>query len=424
MADKDPSIEFPRRRIQIWTLSGVVIAALAYEILVVALLYKELMATSLRATDRVIILLGLLFFPLLLSLMGRLVGGSRLFNLKLPGNLELNIERLQEQVAETKNRQLESEITIDKKIDRKAQELEEHLDGKLSTAELTLYPIIGGPNVFAKDRLRRRRVIIGSKDFAANIVVAELLAQHMESYGIQCERRIPNGGTVANYACLINGWIDLAVDYTGTGCLFFNIDHRGKSKDEILGILNRLSKERYGLTWLEPLGTKTNYCLVIKTDAKNGNIDRISDLESWHRGKLRFCGNYEFMNRRDGLLGLKECYNLRFSREIISSYRDRYSLVNSGEADVTIGHTTDPKVNAFGLKVLDDDRKFFPDYYEVPVVRGEALELIAGLETAVSDLAGLKVNDADITSLIQDYEENSDSLNGAVRSLLTRKKQL
>lgn len=386
-------------------MAALVIAAIAYESLIVALLYNELMASSLRATDRVLILLGLLFFPYLLVLMGRFVGGLQL---KLPGSLELIITGLERQVKETKQRQTE---------------LEEQLDGKLSTAELTLYPLIGGPNVFAKERLSRSRLIIGSKDFAANIVAAELLAQHVESYGIECERRIPNGGTVTNYACLINGWVDLIVDYTGTGCLFFNIDHHGKSRDEILQILNRISKERYGMAWLAPLGTKTNYCLVVNPNSKYGNnLERISDLETWKRDELRFCGNYEFLNRRDGLLGLKQSYNLRFKREIPCSYRERYALVRAGDADVTVGHTTDPQIGDLDLKILEDDKEFFPDYYEVPIVRDEALDLVKNLRSAISDLVTLKIDNQDIMTLIQDYEKNTDSLTRTARDMLKRKR--
>jgi osmoprotectant transport system substrate-binding protein len=394
-----------------------VVTAVAYVLLVVVLLCKELIASSMRATDHVLVLLALLFLPPLLVVAGRLlggaVGGAKVI-LKL-GDFELVVEDLKKRVAE--------QAGATEKLDRRTQELAQEVTGKLSTAEQTLYPIIGGPNAYARSRLEKGRVVIGSKDFAANIVVAELLAQHIEATGVRCERQIPNGGTITNYAYLINGWIDLFVDYTGTGCLFLNVEHRGKSAGEILDELNRLSQERFGVEWLEPLGTRTNYCLVMREDiARKKNMRSISDLAAHDRGRLRFCGNHEFLNRRDGLPGLKEFYGLRFLDEAVCSYRERYRLVHEGKMDVGVGHTTDPEIGTLDLQQLVDDRAFFPDYYEVPIARTEALKVVPGLRDALLEFADLEIRDADITSLIQDFRDNPSSLQAEAGALLGRKR--
>ena len=142
----------------------------------------------------------------------------------------------------------------------------------------------------------------------------------------------------------------------------------------------------------------------------------------WMAGNW-FCGNYEFMNRRDGYSGLKKFYNLRFSEERICSYKDRYNLLTNGEADVSIGMTTEPEIRELDLRIVKDIRerdgkRFFPDYHETPVARIEALQTVDGLRQALSDLASLGIENDDIRTLIHDYGNDPDSLGEDIRRLL------
>lgn len=385
---------------QYLTIIGAIIAGLAY-VLSILLLGWELYQAKFRATDRILVLLALVILPVLLIYALRMFEGSKLVSVKLLEALELTFkDRLEnvEEKVETQKQHIEKQI-------------EAQLVGKLSTAEQTLYPLIGGPNIYASERLANGKVIIGSKDFAANIVVAELLAQWLQMHCIQVERRFLNGGTITNYACLINDWIDVFVDYTGTGCLFMNIPYRGKTTDQVLKELNRISLPRYGFEWLKPIGTKTDYCLVMSAaGSEERGIKTISELAQKYRGRLTFCGNYEFMNRRDGLLGLKEYYNLRFAEEAVCNYQERYYLVKDAKKDVSVGFTSDSQIEDYNLVILDDDKKFFPDYLETPIARNEALEKIPELHGILDGFSQLGISEADLTALIQDYSDNPESL--------------
>ncbi|HMB92025.1 MAG TPA: glycine betaine ABC transporter substrate-binding protein [Rhodothermales bacterium] len=379
----------------------VLVGIAAYELLVIALLAWELYISSFRSTDQVLLLLALSILPVVLE-------GVRLIFSKIKiGDIELTTREW---------KQLKTDV-------KKIENLQKSLIGSASTADLALYPLIGGPDAFARDRLTRDRphLIIGSKDFAANIVVARLLEQFIKesSLDVHVDARIPNGGTVTNYASLINGWIDLFVGYTGTGCLFLRIDPRGKTQDAIHDELNNLSKARFQFEWLPPLGTRTNYCLVIRKEAaeKNG-VEQISDLRA-RNGTLRFCGNYEFMNRYDGLLGLKAKYQLRFARESVCSYDARYTLLDAEEADLTDGYTTDLEITELDLIQLDDDKAFFPHYMETPIARSEALDTVEGLRETLEAFSELNWENEDIRYLIQEYRDGH--LDKAVESTLASK---
>jgi glycine betaine/choline ABC-type transport system substrate-binding protein len=227
---------------------------------------------------------------------------------------------------------------------------------------------------------------------------------------------------VTNYAALINGWIDMFVDYTGTGCMLFNIDFHDQPHEKILKTLNEICIKRHKFEWMQPLGTKTNYCVVMTQSlADEQKIEKVSDINKLGLSELRFCADYEFMNRSDGYTGLKSKYKLRFAKEEIVSYDDRYNYLATGKAEVSIGHSTDPAIRARKLKILKDDKNYFPDYLETPLVRTEALESIEGLREILEALKDLELTNDDLTTRMHDYENNPGSLSGSVKGLLDEK---
>lgn len=403
----------------------IIFAFLAYEALVVALLANELWASSFRATDKILILLGLIFLPVLLFIVSEYVSRAGRINITY-GELELKFDRLRTDVVEVK--------TEAEKANERSKKLEERFEGKLSTAEQTLYPIIGGADSLATDRLRNeKKLFIGCRDFASNIVVVELVTRHLnfEIQGYECVKKFANAGVMTNYAYLKNHWVDLIVNYTGTGCTLLNIDPRNISPDseekppqKLLEILNERSKSQFNAEWVQLLGTKTNYCIVMqKEKAERMDIKKISDLSAY-RKKLKFCGDYDFINRPDGLVGIKQNYSLRFAEEIACSYDERYTFLEEDKADITVGHTTDPEIQGLEFRILEDDQKFLLDYWECPVVRLEALEIVGGLREALEKLSNLKISNQDITNLVDDYTENPDSVSQRVNELLAQKRNL
>ena len=126
------------------------------------------------------------------------------------------------------------------------------------------------------------------------------------------------------------------------------------------------------------------------------------------------------------MVGIKQNYgnSLRFAEEIACSYDERYTFLEEDKADITVGHTTDPEIQGLEFKILEDDEKFLLDYWECPVVRLEALEIVGGLREALKKLSNLKISNQDITNLVDDYTENPSSVSQRVNELLTRKRNL
>ena len=105
----------------------------------------------------------------------------------------------------------------------------------------------------------------------------------------------------------------------------------------------------------------------------------------------------EFMGRSDGYLGLKEKYNLKI-RTVVISDAVMYKAAYEKQLDVISGYSTDGRLKAFDLVVLQDDKTIFPPYYAAPVIRHEIVEKFPEVVTTLNRLSGL-INDSIMTEL-------------------------
>ena len=347
---------------------GFAVVFLLYVSLLVLLLLSELGVLEwLRATNQVLILLALLFFPFLLLALTKAISS---FTLKLPGQ-EIQVE-LFDRVKD-----IESEV----------KRVEGNISTQVSTSEQALIPILIGRDVTSSARRSSQRLIIGSKLDESHVVFAHLIGVWLENAlpGLLCELRVPNGGSLKNFADLKYQWIDLYVDFTGTCCQFFNIDYQGKSVPETIRELNVYSAP-LSMRWLEPLGCTEDYCIVINREtAESYGIKTLEDLR-WISHELAFSGDLEFLNRQDCYLGMVKTYDLKFRRAEPCEISNRYALIDTGEVDLCVGYETDPELRRQDLMVLEDVDGFFPRYVAVPVASTEALDAIGGLEMALCQM--------------------------------------
>ena len=126
----------------------------------------------------------------------------------------------------------------------------------------------------------------------------------------------------------------------------------------------------------------------------------------------------EFMGRQDGFLGLKEKYKLNI-RTVVISDAVMYKAAYEEDLDVISGYSTDGRLKAFDLMVLDDDKGIFPPYYAAPIVNTEVLNRFPELQPALDLLAG-KIDDSIMTDLNYRVDYLKQSPVKVARDFLTR----
>lgn len=223
---------------------------------------------------------------------------------------------------------------------------------------------------------------VGSKRFTESYILGEIVKQVAEGAG---EARVvykPGlGNTGIVFAALESGAIDVYPEYTGT--LEREIL---KTRAPDLAALNR-ALAPLGLGVGVPLGFNNTYALAMREDrARALGIRAISDLA--RHTELRLGLSQEFIGRADGWPGLKKAYGLPFTTPRGLDHGLAYDALAQGQVDVIDVYTTDAKIAKYRLRVLQDDRSFFPRYDAVLVYRQDILKRFPRTWAALAKLAG------------------------------------
>ncbi|HYL63179.1 MAG TPA: glycine betaine ABC transporter substrate-binding protein, partial [Candidatus Methylomirabilis sp.] len=245
------------------------------------------------------------------------------------------------------------------------------------------------------------RLIIGSKFFTEQVILAELLAQHIEARtGIPVVRKTNLGGTLLVHKALLAGDLDLYVEYTGTALTA--VLNESPGSDNAATIYNRVKQQyaqRFALEVTEPLGFENTFAMVIRRDdAERLHLRTTSDIAPL-APKWRVGVGYEFLERPDGFHGWRDRYHLHFAA--VPNVMDLgllYRALLAHQVDVVAGNSTDGALDTLPLLALEDDRHYFPPYDAVPVVRQSTLAKFPQLRAALADLAG-KISAADVRHL-------------------------
>lgn len=247
---------------------------------------------------------------------------------------------------------------------------------------------------------RHNRIVIGSKNFTESLVLAEVLAQQIESLtSLQVERRFYLQGTLICQQAILSGRLDMYPEYTGTAVTAILKQKPVGDEQAIYEQLKSEYERRLHLTLGPPFGFNDTFAIEIRReDARRLHLQTISDAvpyaPHWRAGF-----GYEFMERLDGYRGLVATYGLHFvepPRIMDLGLLDR--ALHDHEIDLAAGNTTDGLIPVLDLFVLEDNLHYFPRYDAVPVIREQTLQQHPEIATAIDKLRD-QINDDEMRRL-------------------------
>jgi osmoprotectant transport system substrate-binding protein len=265
-------------------------------------------------------------------------------------------------------------------------------------------------------------LIIGSKFFTEQVVLAELLAQHIETRtGIHVQRKSNLGGTLLCHKALLSGDLDLYVEYTGTALTAVLNESPSADPHDVYDRVKRGYAERFHLEVSPPLGFENTFAMVIRgEDAQRLHLRTTTDIVPY-APKMRAGFGYEFLERPDGFAGWSQLYGLRFAAP--PSVMDLgliYRALVDKKVDVVAGNSTDGLIAALHLVPLVDDKHYFPPYDAVPIVRQDALARFPQLRAALSELAN-KISAEEMRRLNAEVDADQRDPAAVVRSFRASK---
>ena len=245
-------------------------------------------------------------------------------------------------------------------------------------------------SVFAQESYH---VKIGSKKFTESVILGEIATDLGKKVNSNIEHLKELGGTRVLWDALLKGDIDIYPEYTGT--IKQEIFSGKVNNDrELFRALEKLNIKMSG-----SLGFNDTYAIGMKRNlAEKLNINNISDLEKHPELKIGFSN--EFMDRKDGWPGLKRAYNLPQKNVRGLDHDLAYRGLESGDIDVIDLYSTDAEIDYYNLKVLKDNKHFFPEYKAVFLYRAdlekkapESLRQILRLENSIPETSMIKMNE-------------------------------
>lgn len=237
---------------------------------------------------------------------------------------------------------------------------------------------------------REHPITVGSKNFTEQVVLGEIVAQHLEHrLGLRVDRKLNLGGTMLAHQALVRGDIDLYPEYTGTALTTILKLPPDRDPAASLALVKAEYQTRFGLEWMEPLGFNNTFAMVIRgDDARTRKIATLSDAGRYARGWTLGVG-YEFQQRPDGLAGLLKTYDLPLQDSAKTMDLGLlYKALEQGQVSMVAGNATDGQLSVVDAVVLQDDQRYFPRYDCSLVVRPEVLKDHPALQQALGELVG------------------------------------
>lgn len=238
------------------------------------------------------------------------------------------------------------------------------------------------------------KIVIGSKNYNEQIILGNIVADLIEDKtDLQVERKLNLGGSQVTFSAINKGDIDAYVEYTGTAYVSILNQKPMNNPEKVYDYVSKQFQQKYGIKWLKPLGFNNTYAMAVRQDtAQKYGLATVSDLAKVS-DQLILGPTIEFSTRDDGLKGLTKTYQMNFKDVKAVDGGLRYTALDHHKSDVIDAFSTDGLIKAFDLKLLKDDKHFFPPYYAVPIIKEKTLQEHPELKKVLNSLAGKLTED-------------------------------
>jgi len=301
------------------------------------------------------------------------------------------VEKIEQGVTPPGIRKADGTIKLFKKRKYKFNKIQ-----KIIASSLAVILIAGGTYMYSK---KSDTIVVGCYNSSEQIILGNMLATLIEkNTDIKVKTQLNLGGSGLAYTALKTGKIDMYPEYTGMSLVGIMKKAPINDPDKAYKVVSDYYVKNYGITWLKPFGFNDTYTLSVRQDtSKKYNLETISDLAKVG-DKLTLGATLEFCNRADGYSGITKVYNLKFKSFSSIDGGLRYTAIGNKKVDAIDAFSTEGLLKSYKLKVLKDDKHFFPNYDAVPIVNTKTLEKHPELKDLINKMGG-KITDEKMIDL-------------------------
>ncbi|ARF16699.1 glycine betaine ABC transporter substrate-binding protein [Sporosarcina ureae] len=233
-----------------------------------------------------------------------------------------------------------------------------------------------------KDSLR-----IGSRNNTESIILSNIMGQLIEDrLGVDIIYKENLGGSSVVWNAMTNDHIDVIPDYTGTIVVTYYQEEPGTAEETLAATKRLVAGDN--ITALGTFGFNNTYTLALdEAKAEELGLVTFSDFAKVSKD-FTLGAVFEFIDRPDGLPGFEKEYDIQFKDVKGMDHGMMYRAIGANEVNVINSYTTDGQLAIANLRVLEDDKSYFPPYHALPLVRDETLKEYPELEEILGLLEG------------------------------------
>jgi osmoprotectant transport system permease protein len=267
-----------------------------------------------------------------------------------------------------------------------------------------------------------KEIVVASKPTAEQYVLGEIISQMIENNtDIHVIRKFGIGGGTSNiHPAMLKGEIDVYPEYTGTAWLFVLKKPTISDPDSLYRAIQKAYSEKFNLSWACRLGFNNTFTLALPEPlAQKEEISSFSRLAEKSE-RFTFGAEFDFFEREDGYKGLMKVYPFNFKKSVELDINLKFQALQNHSVDVINAFSTDSRISQMNLRVLKDDKLFFPAYQAGIVVRNLTLQKYPELTGLFNRLEGL-INDSTMLVLNYKVEIEKKSPNEVAQTFLISK---
>lgn len=312
---------------------------------------------------------------------------------------------------------------IEKSVTNKVQGVKSYYKkSKVSNIMTMIFIIFISTLALSSLPQKDKKVVVSTKPQTEGYILGEIICQLIEEKtDIKVERKFGIGGGTANiHPAMLSGEIDIYPEYTGTSRLFVLKKDIINDPIKLYEAVKKDYSKEFGIKWLGMYGFNNTFTLALKEEVANeNNIKTYSDLAKISKNFTIGC-EYDFYEREDGYPGLVDTYGFDFKEKKEIDIGLKYEAIESDKVNVINASSTDGLIKKHNLRILKDDKKFFPSYHAATLIREETLGKYPELESCLSVLEG-SISDEEMINLNYEVENNKQDPVSVARKFITSK---
>ena len=240
-------------------------------------------------------------------------------------------------------------------------------------------------------------ITVVAKDFTEQLVLGNMVSTILDVAGADVTNMSNTPGSFGARQAMLDGDADVTPEYTGTGWInYLGHDEPVKGEEEQWQAVLE-ADEPNGLVWLPPSPMNNTYAFAIREDkAEELGLEKFSDILELPPEELTFCVESEFATRNDGFEPMLDAYDLTLNDLADVLTLDTgvvYTATAEGRCNFGEVFTTDGRIPGLDLRVLEDDRQFFPLYNLSMVVNEELLDEHPEIQEVLDQVSPLITNE-------------------------------